>query len=430
MAPSNVFISGPQDWYQFEFKSDSGDNKTIHLFSDIHDFTNLCPRTLNCVRHDSALKKDTKCVEFDYFLELIFRKFVKEKRYLDFFLESPFRLEQRDLDVKKDTNYIDIINNRFRNCLIVSKQCIFSPFVRMHYTDVRNPDYKYITIGSFVYEFYKFMIECMLEYYQNKITFSSLVYVVSVFNILLDIVSRKSKDISYILLTENNFEKKILSIFDPLTSFVKAAYDRQSGPLERTATRQRSDVGEKVTRKIDEMFSQLFSLVKKRGNDRIFIVKHQIDELRKENLRYNNKNVADIVLSFFIEFSDILSEKAMKENYRFWYENKYTEKILNSNNMFDTAKELFEKKQEVINNNILFDLTYLDAYILARIFRKFNSKESDTVIVYAGSLHIESQRQFFETFMSIRPEHFENTKDRCLSSKYLFDQRASDQRAI
>jgi hypothetical protein len=80
---------------------------------------------------------------------------------------------------------------------------------------------------------------------------------------------------------------------------------------------------------------------------------------------------------------------------------------------------LYQLKDQILSNNILFDLTYLDAYILARMFRVFGkTKHSEQAIVYAGNLHIQSQKDFFEIFLGLSPIHVESNREgqRCLSN--------------
>lgn len=398
------FISGPLSWYHFEFEDDQGRNKTIHLFSDIHDFSKLCPKSLKC-----SNKENQKCLEFDFFLEKLFQKSFRENQYLDFFLESPYRLHQKELLINPNKNYLDLINRRFENCFTTSKKkCKYSPYVRMHYTDVRIPDYRYITIGSFIFEMYLYLIKKLNLFSEGKISKKDLIEVASIFNIIIDIVSNHAKDISLILLTENNFENKIIKFFDPVYNWIKM---------------QNSKVRQQTKNKIDQMLNQLFDLVKVRNNNRIFIVKHQIDQLRKDKIKYKGKDMADIILTYFIEFSNVLSERARQLNYDFWHggQNFYTNQILNietKQQAKDLSKELWDQKDQVLNNNILFDLTYLDAYILARMFRSFTQPSSKLTIVYAGNLHIESQKDFFEIFLELQPIHTETNKneERCLSN--------------
>lgn len=407
------FISGPLNWYHFEFTDDNGKTKTIHLFSDIHDFTNLCPKSLKCKSNHKS--QSSKCDQIDYFFENIFQKAIQDKKYTDFFLESPYRIYQKELQINPNKNYLDLINHRFENCLTRNKKgCKYLPYVKMHYTDVRIPDYKYITIGSFILEMYLFLIESLYLYSEEKISKKDFVNIVNLFNIIFDIVSNNANNISIIMMTENNFEKKITSIFQPVFVWMDV---------------NQSEVMTRAKNKLEQMLYQLFNLIKIRNNQRVFIVKHQIDQLRKDNIQYKGNNMADLILSFFIEFTNILSERAKQLNFDFWHGNNLSSKLINIKTKSEAkqiAKQLWNQRSTVLSTNILFDLTYLDAYILTRMFRNLDKSYSKQAIVYAGNLHIESQKDFFTIFLGLNPIHSEtNKEERCLSnpnfSKIFFE---------
>jgi hypothetical protein len=147
------------------------------------------------------------------------------------------------------------------------------------------------------------------------------------------------------------------------------------------------------------------SLYKLRNGKKIFIVKHQLDQLKKDKVKYKGVLISEYILQFFNEYSKILSLKASQLNFKFW------------ENFVPTKKSILQSRSEIIQNNILFDLSYLDIYILARMFRDFPDKSS-TSIVYAGNLHIESQRDFFTLFMNLVPIHTETNQEnmRCVSN--------------
>jgi hypothetical protein len=408
MKSSNLqFISGPLNWFHFLFTDDNGNSKQIHLFSDIHELTNLCPQSLKCKNNNTWELKKSKCYEVDYFFEKIFQKSIRDKIYTDFFLESPYRIYQEELQINPNKNYLDLINHRFEKCLTRKKKgCKYLPYVKMHYTDVRIPDYNYITMGSFILEMYLLLIENLYFYAEDKISKIELDNMVNLFNIIFDWVTKNAEDISIQMMTENNFEKSITSLFQPVLDWMDM---------------NRSQVIIRAKYKLEQMLNQLFSLVKIRNNKRVFVVKHQIDQLRKDNIKYNGKNMADLILSFFVEFTNILSEKAKKLNYEYWHGNKFSSKLLNLKSKSESkqlAKILWNQRSTVLRNNILFDLTYLDAYILARMFRKFDGVFTNQAIVYAGDMHIESQKYFFTIYLGLEPIHVETNKEgeRCLSN--------------
>jgi hypothetical protein len=396
------FINGPMNWFHFEIVDDLGRVKQVHLFADIHDFTNLCPQSFRCKRSKHS---KSKCLEFDYFLELVFQNAFKNKEYTDFFLESPYRLQQRELVINPGKNYLDLINQRFEKCLMASKKtCKYLPYIRMHYTDVRIPDYHYITIGSFVGQIYYHLIDAVVMYGTNKISKEELVEFVELFYWVTGMITSHAKEISLIMMTENNFESKIEKIFEP---FFRS---KQKGTLFL-----------KLKTKMAMMIRNLFALVKVRNGTRTFIVKHQLDKLRRDNVKFDGKNIADLILSFFVEFSEILSLKAQLLNREFWKDLNLIEKVknLDPKDAMDLANQLYQLKDQILTNNILFDLTYLDAYILARMFRVFGKTNySEQAIVYAGNLHIQSQKDFFEIFLGLSPIHVESNREgqRCLSN--------------
>jgi hypothetical protein len=396
------FISGPSSWYHFQFEDDNGAQKTIHLFSDIHDFSKLCPASFHCKTNGS---NRSKCFEFDYFLELFFKKAIQNKQYVDFFLESPYRLHQKELKINPDHNYLDLINHRFENCLTTTKKgCKYLPYIRMHYTDIRIPDYKYVTIGSFVMELYIVLLQIILSYSRNHISKEEYLEAVDIFESSLMSIIKNASDVSLVMMLENNFQSKVLKMFEPILK-----------------KKVKGDPARMIQNKLESLVDNLFDLVKIRGNKRTFIVKHQIDQLRKDNIQYKDKNMADWILSFFVEFSKVLSQRAKELNELFWIDQGYLRELenLTPNNAKRFYDKIWSQRETVLSNNILFDLTYLDAYILARMFRRFSKqKTTDISIVYAGNMHIETQRDFFTIFLNLNPIHVETNEDeqRCLSN--------------
>lgn len=370
------FISGPLSWYHFEFEDDSGHKKTIHLFSDIHDLTNLCPKTFKC----NQPKSDCKTI--DAFLEKVFERYYKNSEYLDFFLESPYRLGNLELLKKGQDSFLERINQRFSKCLSKNKKdCKYLPYVRMHYTDVRIPDFQYTTIGSFIVDMYDYLLMGMDD-----------LDAVSAIRQVVEFIITKAYKISNILLTQNNFDKKINRLFEPLLKNV-------------SALSKKSKLVAEIRNRLVTKIQKMNSLYKLRNGKKIFIVKHQLDQLKKDKVKYKGVLISEYILQFFNEYSKILSLKASQLNFKFW------------ENFVPTKKSILQSRSEIIQNNILFDLSYLDIYILARMFRDFPDKSS-TSIVYAGNLHIESQRDFFTLFMNLIPIHTESNEEniRCISN--------------
>jgi hypothetical protein len=74
----------------------------------------------------------------------------------------------------------------------------------MHYTDVRIPDFQYTTIGSFIVDMYDYLLIGL----DDGDAISAIRQVV-------EFIIAKAYKISNILLTQNNFDKKINRLFEP-----------------------------------------------------------------------------------------------------------------------------------------------------------------------------------------------------------------------
>jgi hypothetical protein len=253
-------------------------------------------------------------------------------------------------------------------------------------------------------ELYIVLLQIILSYSRNHISKEEYLEAVDIFESSLMSIIKNASDVSLVMMLENNFQSKVLKMFEPILK-----------------KKVKGDPARMIQNKLESLVDNLFDLVKIRGNKRTFIVKHQIDQLRKDNIQYKDKNMADWILSFFVEFSKVLSQRAKELNELFWIDQGYLRELenLTPNNAKRFYDKIWSQRETVLSNNILFDLTYLDAYILARMFRRFSKqKTTDISIVYAGNMHIETQRDFFTIFLNLNPIHVETNEDeqRCLSN--------------
>ena len=147
-------------------------------------------------------------------------------------------------------------------------------------------------------------------------------------------------------------------------------------------------------------------------------VRAQLEGLKRDNVIFRGHNLADVIVDF------ILKEYAMTDLiqvYSLWrtFYTKVFQSFLNIRNQatFQTAISEFEKFEPLLQKGadlVKTDALLMDAYTLARMFRKFTTSQherpthnpSDLVITYTGALHTETYAKFFTEVLQIRPVDF------------------------
>jgi hypothetical protein len=404
------FLSGTDMWVQFDIQDDSGFQKSIHYFSDRHSLEGNCPKYLKCKTTDTRIprrgglrKRDytyfqSPCYDFLYFLEKMFEDALENKVYMDLFLEYPYNILKKDdqeYQIIKDS-YLTLVYDKFHNCFTLQKKnCKYSPYVRVHYTDLRlsyDALDRIVSSTEIVTDVMTGFLENISEsQHLTKPDFAnSFLFVHELFKFNY----QHGYDIFEILLTKDNYEQPILSLFQK---------------LEDKISKLSPTLPSKLISTYRQYILDLISLHKVRNKKKIFIAKHQIDELRKDNVLFQGKNIADLITKNILETRKVVKEQYEVEAFEIWKKvaQKYNTLVSNWNNenmsiFIDTMVDAIE---ELTGIAVAIDAIMLDAYILPRMFRKFTTHPSSLTFVLAGSGHIQFEVDFFKNVLGVRPLH-------------------------
>jgi hypothetical protein len=397
------YLSGPVSWYEYLFEDDDGNQKMIHLFGDAHVTDNLCDPSYRCMK--SKKDKESECHDLIYFMKELFEEVVENQVYADMFLEIPYNIYKKDIYKLYQDTMIGKIFNQFKDCLKYDKKdCPYLPYVRMNYTDLRiafHHDFTYNiqekSISSFVdvmsmkYEEIESAFFQILRGNALGLTSNQIIDIINFIDILFEYVFNRYCDL-YRIFISPSFVENLEDFFKPM--FQEMEYQRDN--LDS------SDI---------EFAKNVVGLMKKMKHPKsdLSIIGYQIYELRKDNIRVNGNNIADLLEDFIIKSCEkiIIDSEKIYSNWKI-----VKDMIIRGN------KSLIVKIIQAIKNfgsdlrfyNVILESYFLDVYILARMFRNFSSSKkkhtpSILSIVYAGDSHVVNQSRFFEEFLGIQPIH-------------------------
>lgn len=391
------FISGSDKWIEFKFRDDNNLEKTIHYFSDRHSLEGGCPESLKCKKSSSS--PASPCFDFTYFLEKLFDEATKNKVYIDLFLEFPYNILKKDIRLSKYNlidSYISLVYDKFQNCFTLQKKnCKYSPYVRMHYTDLRLAYSAVDKVVSPMQVSYELFVMCinkltdMLE--KNKIPdrrafYDSFVFIDQLFQLHI----QKSYDIFEILLTKDNYQNDLDEIY---RRFFQSVEDLNVYPEIKTG--------------LDEYIDALKSLHKTRNKKKIYIAKHQMDELRKDNVKYKGRNIADLISTNLLSIRKEIYNKFDKEIPKIWDKVAISfDELQQDYNIQNLVRFIMECQDYALvldDTTKLIDALMLDAYILPRMFKYSRTNPSSLTIVFAGSGHIQFEVDFFKNGLGLNP---------------------------
>lgn len=401
------FLSGTDKWVQFDITEDSGFQKSIHYFSDRHSLEGNCPKILNCktttrsiprrggLRKRNQYSEISPCYDLLYFLEKMFDDAYNNKVYMDLFLEYPYNLlkiENATSGLIIKDSYLHMVYDKFQNCFTLQKKnCKYSPYVRVHYTDLRltyNVLNRVVSSTSIVIDIMDDFLSTLDPYtLPNKEEFiQSFVFLDELFKFNFE----NGYSIFEILMTKDDYDKDIIDFYVPFKLKIK-------------------NLKTNLISKYEQYISDLLTLFKKRNNKKIFIAKHQIDELRKDNITFNGKNIADLITKNILDTRKVVKDQFESEINQSWKTviRKYNNLIRDWNNMnFRLFALSFDQTiEDFFQIAVAIDAIMLDAYILPRVFRKFRAHPSTLTFVLAGSGHIQFEVDFFKNVLGVEPLH-------------------------
>ena len=375
-----AFISGPVSLGSFKYQ-----DRNFYFFGEKHFGTEgnceTNPR-IKCRSLGSGTKSNV-CFDFLYFLDKVFRDSESKKSYVDFFLESPFIL--KGLKVKKmgpdpNEDYISLIQNYFLDCLKRNKTKCKYKTTRLHYTDFRIQTAK----GLISINYLPLLFVKNLNKHRR---ISDKKKYINFYNILTKrLISKRIQRQLFRSFFEDNFQRIWTRIYRNLIrGFDKKIYRKE-------------------IKEVKYIFDQSFRYHKIRNNKVVHFVKAQLDSLRMDDIKHNGEYMSDLIQKFItnnynkIDFK--ITRQIWDEYIRLlrWSLDHPEDKNIFGNFSIDTLLELF----------IEIDTHLLDAYLLARMFRRFTSSKnhitSDTVIVYTGYYHTQNYIDFFRNILEIKPD--------------------------
>jgi hypothetical protein len=380
-------LSGPNIWTEFEFTDDEGNKNWIHLFGEKHtvDAKELCI---------------SDSIDFVDFIEYLFGQAYKYKIYTNFFLELPYRLNAKNI---KQYNYLSQIYNRFQSCFSPKKKCKYNPYVQMNTTDIRSAykfeDEKFIgdlstTVNQMIKNYILKLLQMFVQLkFNNNSTLQKKIFkTMSFIQLLVDLYLPHSLEIFRILLKNPDYEKDISKIIEPILSefspdmYLKKDFEELKNTLDR-----------------------LYSFNKVREKKKVFILKHQLDQLRKDKIMFKRINIADWIYYFLLQTNKKYQEDQLPIFMNAW--SKLYLQILKSDltkkKEIDGIISLFQEFQQELSSPLTFmDSTLLDGYMMARIFRRYGGspRESSVLtLVYEGMHHVEIQSIFFSQVLGLTP---------------------------
>lgn len=405
------YVSGPNAWYEFQFTDDNGNNHWFHLFGDQHT---VDPNQKLCSQAST-----TKTIDILDLIKKIFKDAYQYGIYTDFFLEIPYNISAQTID---DHSYLSKIYLEFKKCFIhTNKKCIYDPYIRMHDTDIRSTfkfhnnvyDDRFITtlnqlIKKSILKLFEKLVKIKTDILVSQNRINNFIKSATFIQLIVENYLLNDLEIYKILITKNNFQDELAKYIDPiLLSFDPEIY------LE-------SDFNE-----LKKTLNRFYSLYKSRNEDKIFILKHQLDELKKDKIMYKKINIADWIYHFMLEATKMYLRDQIPIFMNAW--NKIYSVILKSDlTILDDVNailSLFKKYQRELNTSLtVIDSTLLDTYILARMFRRYGKiPEQNAVltIIYEGKNHVDLQKIFFTDVLKINFLHEKVNPQRCLNIDIL-----------
>ena len=361
-------ISGPVLWSYFQFEGTS-----YHFFGDIHYSKEGSCEDIGytCSTIDQP-DVNSPCYNFNYLLSSIFQQAQIKGESVDYFLEIPYAKKEDQPFSKTSSldNYLDESIHYFLDDINKTK---LSSNVRIHYVDVRrNPSDENVSLNSYIYTFLFDQLNDSI--YQMIQTGQQDLFAWMEFT--NDLFEKLWKEGFYKKLFWTYFEDDYIELSKELLQ------ELPSHPWMQTIQ--------------ESMLQQSKS---KGGVNRHFI-KIQLDELRKENPK-----VASQIQKFI---SHEFSQLNVEELYTSWKE------------LFDLFQETFSSRFTVEDLFQLEDLLHdfkkeatllvvidsllVDAYTLARMFRRYGKKEQPTkVITFTGVAHTKNFISFFKNWLHVIP---------------------------
>lgn len=435
------YLSGPVAFSSYYYQG--------RVFNFLGDMHNSKAGTCDKLYPSACSQKTTtdgKCFDLIDLLQRTFANAQKSGKYVDFFLELPFRskvggdsleeLHRLLMIAEVDKEYILSIQHFFSTCFMPTKRrCPYGSNVRFHYADIRQLMNTYTSLISINSYLFISRLQNCLNYFSEVVTarhYSRSIAVpvpkdnfIELTHLLITTLYSRGhtmsgktvdirKDIFMAYFDSDDFPATIQSIIDSLVA-----------PYQKYIAEEK---GNTSIQHITEILRGFYSV---RGGKKIHKVRAQLLALEDDGMGEMAAKIRDFIMRQY----DTVDPTALYIQWMRFY-NVYQ----NLKTAVDSDKHLMEAMAFVDNiknftdetNKLLMsDALLMDTYVLARMFRVYNgkgSKVSDTVIVYAGDAHIKHYEKFFTEVLGAQSQfHQRNTpKDlsrgkqvRCITGRNL-----------
>ncbi len=371
-------ISGPVSAFYTEYEG-----KVYNFYGDKHyGFSNICQ---NCTTRN-------KCWDVIKLLDKNFADAEEDGKYIDFYLEIPFIGKKTIIDKEyvkdniQNVGYILKIWDHYFDCFTKS-ECHLNN-TRFHYTDMRKSaeptgskpvNYEHL-LYAHIYDSISTVLTALERNTDFDNDFEDL-------NILIQDLYFNNKNylLMELILTSDNYIQDFKNLFS--TEINKTKFE-------------------------NEIYEHIFDpdVIVYRDGKVMHRVRTQLYELEKSGKTDMAKKIIKFILD---EYKQLAREEYIKDlwaSFRIIYSRFSNRNKTRVINFLTDIKYNFKKTMRVqtVANTLI-----MDAYTLARMFRKFNN-ESSKVIVYAGSYHINTYVKFFEFILKTKFVKNENV-NRCLN---------------
>lgn len=378
--------------------------------------------------------------------------------FVDFYIELPFRAKENgDTVVKASQNllehlleqwnksqtveefgYISILENLFNDCFKPNKEnCVYQPNVRFHYVDIRQLQGKgepiLIGLSSYVY----------VDRLNNDIQIIKYLVGMGRLGIPFNEIPNFDMLKEHIEITNYLMEKLYLKGYRLIDSPIN--YNREifmahldSDDFEADVTRILNDIekyiGSKNTEdsmKISKVINTLKGFYTIRNGKKMHRIRAQFLALDQDGVRDDNGRLMSELIRDFIlkEFNNVQQSFDLWTPWTKLY-NVYKGLIKSTygptmGKKLDEAVIYLKELNDINKNNYILliksDVLLMDAYTLARIFRKYQGKThkpSNEVVIFAGLTHINRYDKFFEDVLGLSSQFMQKNNDRCIVASH------------
>jgi hypothetical protein len=405
------YISGPISWSYFEFNG-----KRYHFFGDEHGSVDANCESINIKCSDKgSVKATTDCFDLVFLLETLFQD---QNKIIDLFIELPYLSYDQELyidDKDRRVGYIKNITQRFQRCFQRNKDLCPYQNVRFHYADIRQD----LNVPGGLGTIYNYLMSVWIEV-ENR--FLNLLWI-DVNNIQNPIENKEYIE----LIDQMKYMDALIQIlFDRYPNFHREIfYDFLTQSSSFYIERMKSFYEDHLSSLDSSVLREIFLEHPKRRikNGNVHLIRKQLDELRKDKIEFNGKNLSDLIEEFIWKEYDQL-EMNIKNPWNQFHKIflQTTEALQNTSEDEGVKKiqlfqmigdalnqmEVYKEKMEVKKFDLVrAEILWMDVYTLARMFRTYSSSKdpggSDLVITYTGELHRMNFSKFFQDVLGLNP---------------------------